>query len=166
MSCLCWSRVHSASRPWRYLLVLSALSIILLGATHEVEELPQAEFEFAAGLASNLAHLILYGALAFALLTLLPVDAHRRPAAWLQVSIASILVGLLDETVQGYCGGRFSDIRDVGTDLAGALLALAGVGYLDTPSSGRAHALLLAVPFLLAWGYLVTLQPAVPLPWS
>ena len=67
---------------------------------------------------SGLAHAVLFAAIAS-----LPVYGHGRPMLWRPMLFALFLAGLT-EALQTWVPGRHPLLRDVGIDMAGALVGL------------------------------------------
>jgi VanZ family protein len=88
----------------------------------------------------NGAHIVAYGALATAWWTLLVrrvPPAHLGTAAWL----VSVTYGVVDELHQAAVPGRTCSVTDLGSDAAGAWLAILCLNWLYL-QHGRARALI------------------------
>lgn len=147
------------SAPLRAALLLFSLGLIAAGSLLPASMTPSTP---ALGVvyALNLAHVLLYGALAVTLA--LAVRAPLpQPRALLLLLLAVGLVGWLDEWHQGTRPYRDSSLWDLGSDLLGGLLALLVAAWSDRPGGLRARKLPLALlaAAALTWNLLPTLGP-------
>lgn len=113
-------------RVWLCLTIITALVIIRLG-TRAAQDLPDTSF-LPEG-TDKIVHAIMYGSLAFcAFCYAYPLDLKRRarvgePEAF--VLFIPLMVGMLDEFLQGFTPGRSQDAFDLMADMTGAVLVLA-----------------------------------------
>lgn len=113
----CFSR-----RDWIILTTLTAVLIILVGMRPGYE-LRQLGF-FLRG-TDKVLHALAYGGLtACVFRSVYPLSAWRRPFggnwAWVLVLGIPLVVGSLDEFLQGFAPGRARDMGDLAADMAGA----------------------------------------------
>ena len=74
-------------------------------------------------------HMAIFGVLALLLWRALATTTTvRRPWAW--ALAVSVVYAITDELHQGFVTGRTASVPDVGIDAAGALIAIATVGFI------------------------------------
>ena len=84
----------------------------------------------------KLGHMAIFGVLALLLWRALAVTTRLRyPWAW--ALAMTVVYAITDELHQAFVAGRNASVRDVGIDAAGALVAVAIVGFLWTGWLGR-----------------------------
>ena len=85
----------------------------------------------------KLGHMTVFGVLALLLWRALAMTtALRRPWAW--ALALAVLYAITDEFHQSFVAGRNASLRDVGIDAAGALVAVAIVGFVGARWRRRA----------------------------
>lgn len=158
-----FARAASLAWPVRLAIFLAAVGLVVLASSLSGQE--EALTALPPYLV-NLGHGPLYGLLALGLLLLLGPAGPLRTGGRFGAVLLVFLAGLLDEWHQLGLPSRGSDLKDLVTDLLGAVCALLLAAWAARFPVAPARLLpfAAALVILLLWAVVATEAPPVPLP--